>query len=61
MILGHIKRKHNALYAMLVWMEPFGTETWCVWIRPWKGQDMKELSRSTSKWRALWKACKVEP
>jgi hypothetical protein len=45
------KQRANALWIMLVWMEPFGQETWCVWTN-----DNRELARSKSRLVALWKA-----
>jgi hypothetical protein len=66
MIMCHLKRKHDALYAQLVWMEPFGDSTWCVWIVPSKGIPnrieplQRELARSSSKWVALFRALKAE-
>ena len=62
MIMRHLKRKHDALYVHLVWMEPFGHPTWCVWIIPSTTIPnrieplQRELSRSSSKWVALFKA-----
>ncbi len=62
MIMRHLKRKHDALYVHLVWMEPFGHPTWCVWITPSTTIPnrieplQRELSRSSSKWVALFKA-----
>ena len=55
-ILRHLKRKHNALWVSLVWMEPFGYSTWCVWVSPLYPKKQYELSRSTFLWSALWKA-----
>jgi hypothetical protein len=45
------KRKHNAYWVQIVWMEPMGASTWCVW-----DNNGRELSRSPSLWRALWEA-----
>jgi len=67
-IMRHLKRKHDALYAQLVWMEPFGISMWCVWIwvLPSKGTPNRieplrhELARSSSKWVALFTALKAE-
>jgi hypothetical protein len=51
-IMRRVKRRHNALWVQLVWMEPFGYSTWCVWVHPHKGEQ-HELARSSSKWAAL--------
>jgi len=62
-IMRHLKRKHGALYTQLVWMEPMGAPTWCVWVTPHniypKPNFSYELSRSSSKWMALYKALKT--
>lgn len=45
------KRRAGALWIMLVWMEPLGLETWCVWTN-----DNRELARSRSRFLALIEA-----
>jgi len=59
MIMRHLKRKHDALYTQLIWMEPFGESTWTVWVTPFRNCPEYELSRSPSKWVALFKALKT--
>jgi hypothetical protein len=54
-LMERAKRKHNMLWVSLVWMEPWGQSTWCVWGHPHGGKDT-ELARSTSLWVALWRA-----
>ncbi len=58
LIMRHLKRKHDALYVQLVWMEPFGNSTWCVWITPVNGNDYG-IGRSSSKWLAFYEALKT--
>jgi hypothetical protein len=53
--MKRLKRKHNALWVQLVWMEPFGYSTWCVWVKPTKGEEV-EIGRGGSKWGALFMA-----
>ncbi len=63
MIMRHLKRKHDVLNVQLIWMEPFGSSTWTVWVTPHGGYPRYtsnyELSRSSSMWMALFKALKT--
>lgn len=58
-ILADLRRRHNALWIHLTYLEPFGTPTWAVWIYA-DGKLDRELSRSSSKWVALWRAWRVK-
>lgn len=51
LLMARAKRVHDVYWVQLVWMEPFGASTWCVW-----DCNNRELSRSSSMWCALWDA-----
>jgi hypothetical protein len=59
MIMRHLKQKHEAIYIQLIWAEPFGVSTWIVSVHPFRKCPEYELSRSPSKWVALFKALKT--
>jgi hypothetical protein len=56
MIMRHLKRKHDATSIQLIWAEPFGVSRWIVSVTPFRVCPEYELSRSPSKWVALFKA-----
>lgn len=57
-IMRRLKKKHNALWASLVWMEPLGSPTWAVWVHL-QGKGDVELARASSRWTALFMALNV--
>lgn len=59
MIMRHLKQKHDAISIQLIWAEPFGVSTWIVCVTPFRVCPEYELSRSPSKWVALFKALKT--
>ncbi len=58
-LMRRIKRKHNALWVDVRWLEPFGAETWAVCVEGFPepaAHYRSELSRSRSLFVALWRA-----
>ncbi len=59
-IMRRIKRRHDAIWVDVRWLEPLGFNTWAVCVKGFAPSPERELARSRSLLVALWCACWAE-
>lgn len=55
-IMRRIKRRHDAIWVNVRWLEPWGCGTWAVCAKGFAPSPERELSRSRFLLVALWLA-----